>query len=130
MGSMSKISRRALMKCGVASAGLPVVSKLLGSPAAAQAQAKSDLSFAAVPGQKGVQDVFGAYDVDPNWPQPLSALPGNEQWSWGSAEGIFAENPPKHKIQGSVERGLCFSEPSPGRRQPCVPHPPGRLPAA
>ena len=61
MGSKS-IGRRALMKCGLASAGLPVVSKLLGSPAVAEAQSKSDASFAAVPGEKGVQDVFGAYE--------------------------------------------------------------------
>ena len=74
MGSnaKSKVSRRTLMKAGLASAGLPLVSKLLVSSVAAAAPAKSDPSFAAVPGQKGVQDVFGAYDVDPNWPQPLS----------------------------------------------------------
>src|SRR5579871_6984754 len=96
MGSIRKISRRALVKSGLASAGLPIVSKVLGSPATAQAQQgqeKSDPSFAAVPGQKGVQDIFGAYDVDPNWPQPLSGLPGNGEWTWGSGEGVFAENP-------------------------------------
>src|SRR5467141_2610952 len=95
MGSISKVSRRALIKCGLASAAIPVVSELLVSTACAQAhaQANAETSFAAIPGQKGVQDVFGAYDVDPNWPQPLSGLPGNEQWNWGSAEGVFAENP-------------------------------------
>ena len=93
MGSTSKVSRRALMKCGLASATLPVVSELFGSPDGAQAQTNAETSFAAIPGQKGVQDVFGAYDVDPNWPQPLSSLPGNEQWNWGSGEGVFAENP-------------------------------------
>jgi hypothetical protein len=81
------------MKCGLASAALPVVSELLRSPVAAQAQTNPETSFAAIPGQKGVQDVFGAYDVDSNWPQPLSSLPGNEQWNWGSGEGVFAENP-------------------------------------
>src|SRR5438309_12049247 len=95
MASKSEISRRALVKCGLASAGLPVVSKLLvsGSTAQAQNQPKGDPSFAAIPGQVGGQDIFGAYDVDPNWPKPLSSLPGNEKWTWGSAEGIFAENP-------------------------------------
>src|SRR6202049_4063876 len=81
MGSISKLNRRALMKCGLASAALPVVSKLVGSPAAAEAQAKSDPSFAAIPGQVGGQDIFGAYDVAPNWPKPLSSLPGNEKWT-------------------------------------------------
>lgn len=94
MGTKSKVSRRNLIKCGLASAGLPVVAKVLGSPAAAEAQAmKMEVSFAAVPGEKGVQDVFGAYNVDPNWPQNLSELPGNDQWTWGSGEGVFAENP-------------------------------------
>ena len=105
MGSIPKISRRNLVKTGLASAGLPIVAKVLGSPAAAQAQqvpAKTDPSFAAVPGQKGVQDVFGAYDVDPKWPQPLSELPGNEQWTWGSGEGIYAESPDRVLI---LQRG-------------------------
>jgi hypothetical protein len=82
------------MKGGLAAAGLPAVSKLMGSTAEAAAIAKGgDATLAALPGQKGGQDIFGAYDVDPNWPQPLSALPGNEQWTWGSCSGIFAENP-------------------------------------
>src|SRR6266702_1907116 len=77
MGSLSKISRRALVKCGLVSAGLPVVAKLLSSASTARAQtpAKNDQSFAAVPGQVGGQDVFGAYEVDPNWPKPLSSCP-------------------------------------------------------
>ena len=28
-----------------------------------------------------------------DWPKDLSALPGNEKWTWGSGEGIFAESP-------------------------------------
>ena len=32
--------------------------------------------FAAIPGQKGGQDVFGAYDVVEGWPQNTSTLPG------------------------------------------------------
>src|ERR1700733_6716435 len=94
MGEKSNVTRRALMKGGLAAAGLPVVSQLMGSAAEAAAKGKAaDESLAAIPGQKGGQDIFGAYDVDPNWPQPLSALPGNEQWTWGSGEGVFAENP-------------------------------------
>ena len=93
MGEKSKISRRTLMKCGLASAGLPVVSKLLGSPAVAEAQAKSDPSFAAVPGQKGVQDVFGAYDVDPNWPQPLSAVARERTVELGIGRRHFRREP-------------------------------------
>ncbi len=118
------------MKCGLASAGLPVVSKLLGSPAVAQAQAKADPSFAAVPGQKGVQDVFGAYDVDPNWPQSLSALPGNEQWTWGSGEGIFAESPDRVLIlqRGELPNIKRPKEIDLAQLGPSIGFPIGRLP--
>src|ERR1700688_145609 len=50
-------------------------------------------SIAAVPGQVGGQDTFGAYDVVKNWPADVSTLPGNEQWTWGAGQGIYAENP-------------------------------------
>jgi peptidylamidoglycolate lyase len=49
--------------------------------------------LAAVPGEKGGQDVFGAYDVVPNWPKPLSQLPGHEKWTWGAGQSVFAESP-------------------------------------
>src|SRR5579871_6199399 len=91
-----KVSRRTLMKCGLASAGLPLVSRLLPSALPAEAQDKQnkkEASYVAVPGQTGGQDITGAYEVDPNWPKPISALPGNEKWTWGSAEAVFAESP-------------------------------------
>jgi len=50
-------------------------------------------SIAAVPGQVGGQDAFGAYDVVKNWPADISTQPGNEQWTWGAGQGIYAENP-------------------------------------
>jgi len=50
-------------------------------------------SIAAVPGQVGGQDAFGAYDVVKNWPADISTMPGNEQWTWGAGQGIYAENP-------------------------------------
>jgi len=59
----------------------------------ARGQGKTELSFAAVPSEKGGQDVFGAYEVAKDWPKPLSALPGNDKWTWGSGEGVFAESP-------------------------------------
>ena len=49
--------------------------------------------FAAIPGEIGGQDVFGAYEVVPDWPKPMSQLPDHEQWTWGSVEGVFAESP-------------------------------------
>src|SRR6188768_3612557 len=43
------------------------------------------VSTAAVPTEKGGQDVFGAYDVA-QWPKPLSTLPGHENWTWGAGQ--------------------------------------------
>ena len=31
--------------------------------------------FAAIPGLKGGQDIFGPYEVVPNWPRPMSREP-------------------------------------------------------
>jgi len=93
MSSFSKMSRRALVKMGLASTGLPLVSQVIGSTSVAEAKPKDDTGFAAVPGQKGGQDVFGAYDIAKDWPKPLSGVPGNEKWTWGSGEGVFAESP-------------------------------------
>src|SRR5512144_1607543 len=50
-------------------------------------------SFAAVPAERGGQDQTGPYEVVPDWPQPLSQLPGHEKWTFGAAQGIFAETP-------------------------------------
>ena len=49
--------------------------------------------FAAIPGQKGGQDIFGPYEVDPNWPQDLAELPGHEGWTYGAGQSVFAESP-------------------------------------
>ncbi len=49
--------------------------------------------FAAIPGQRGGQDMFGPYEVVPNWPQDLAELPGNEDWTWGAGQSVFAESP-------------------------------------
>jgi DNA-binding beta-propeller fold protein YncE len=56
-----------------------------------QAQHTTD-SMAAVSSEKGNQDVFGAYDVDANWPLDLTLLEGHENWTFGAGQSIFAEN--------------------------------------
>ncbi len=48
--------------------------------------------FAAVAGEKGGQDLFGAYDVVPDWPKPLSQLPGHDAWTWGTVTGVAADS--------------------------------------
>ena len=50
-------------------------------------------SVAAVPGEVGGQDTFGPYEVVKDWPANISTLPGNEKWTWGAGQGIYAENP-------------------------------------
>jgi len=54
---------------------------------------KPGAGFAAVPGEIGGEEQTGPYEVVPNWPKPLTSLPGHEKWTWGAVEGIFAESP-------------------------------------
>src|SRR5205809_429936 len=50
--------------------------------------------FAAVPGGKGGQDVFGPYDPVQNWPRPLGeSLPNHEKWTWSQSTDVFPESP-------------------------------------
>ena len=58
-----------------------------------QAQAKPGAGFAAFPGAKGGQDMFGAYEVVKGWPKDISTVPGNEKWTYGAGQGVYAENP-------------------------------------
>ena len=78
----------------VAIAGVFVAGFLLGNRLIpVQGQAKPGAGFAAIPGSVGGQDIFGAYDVVKDWPQNISTLPGNEKWTYGAGQGIFAESP-------------------------------------
>lgn len=50
--------------------------------------------FAAVPGMKGGQDIFGPYEPVQNWPRPLAeSLPNHDGWTWSQATDIFPESP-------------------------------------
>jgi hypothetical protein len=75
-----------------------------------QGQARSEVRVAAVPGEKGGQDIFGAYDVVPNWPKPLTSLPGHEKWTWGAGQSVFAESPNRVFI---LQRGELPNLPRP-----------------
>ena len=84
--------RRALIHAAVAAAF--VCGVLLASrQSAVLGQARPGAEFAAVPGEKGGEDFTGPYDVVPDWPKPLSTLPGHENWTWGAVESVFAESP-------------------------------------
>jgi peptidylamidoglycolate lyase len=58
-----------------------------------QGQRGADSTFPAVPGEKGGQDIFGPYAVVAGWPKDISTVPGNEKWTWGAGQGVFAESP-------------------------------------
>jgi hypothetical protein len=57
------------------------------------AQRRGRGGFAAVPGVKGGQEMFGPYDVAAGWPKDISTLPGHEEWTWGAGQSVFAESP-------------------------------------
>jgi len=86
---------------------------LLGDRAATVGSAQAPGSFAAVPGEKGGQDIYGAYEPVADWPKPLTALPNHQPWTWGSAEGVFAESPNHVFI---LQRGELPNIPRPNAR--------------
>ena len=56
-------------------------------------QGRPGAGFAAVPGQKGGQDEFGPYEPVAGWPKSVSTIPGNEKWTSGAGQSVFADNP-------------------------------------
>src|SRR5438094_8061132 len=60
----------------------------------AQAQGqKAGPGFAAIAGAKGGQDIFGPYDVVAGWPKDISTVPGNEKWTYGARQSVYAKSP-------------------------------------
>ena len=51
--------------------------RTLQSQAQAQTQTRPGAGFAAIPGTKGGQDTFGAYEVVKGWPKDISTIAGN-----------------------------------------------------
>jgi hypothetical protein len=84
-----------------------------GSAAPVQGQAPPNAGFAAVPGERGGLDITGPYEVVANWPKRLSTLPGHENWTWGSVQGVFAESPNRVYM---VQRGELPDIPRPAAR--------------
>lgn len=73
---------------------LATVIFLLGTRmSSVQGRAKLGSGFAAVPDERGGQDPYGPYDPVADWPKPLSQLPGQENWTWGVVNAVFAESP-------------------------------------
>jgi len=72
---------------------VPVVAAALTMLGGVLAQSRQPAGYAAVPSEKGGQDLFGAYDIVSDWPKPISSLPGHEKWTWGAGQSVFAESP-------------------------------------
>ena len=64
-----------------------------GSQSTVEGQSGSKSGFGAVSSAVGAMDVTGPYDVVEGWPKDISTLPGNEKWTWGAGQGVFAESP-------------------------------------
>ena len=71
--------------------------------------------FVAIPGQKGGQDIFGAYEIDADWPKDLSTIPGHEDWTFGQARAFLLRarivflycNAANYRISGGLRDGCC-----------------------
>src|SRR5687767_10316735 len=73
-------------------AGIPLGTRVMPQAAPDDEEGAVSTAFAAVPGEIGAQDVSGPY-TPADWPKNLSTLPGHDKWTWGAAQGIFAESP-------------------------------------
>ena len=104
--------------------GIIVNSRLMTVEGQANPQAQS---FAAIPAQKGGQDIFGGYDRVMDWPKPLSSVPGVGKWTWGAGQGVFAESPNRVFV---LQRGMLpeIERPKNVKIAPSVEFPIGRLP--
>ena len=60
--------------------------------ASSLAYGQASTSYAAVQGTKGGQDMFGAYEVDEDWPKDISTLPGAAEWTFGAGQSVIAEH--------------------------------------
>jgi hypothetical protein len=73
--------------------GVTIGVRISGTLSPVEGQSKPGTGFAAVPGAVGGEDLSGPYEVAKNWPKDISTLPGNEKWTYGAGESVFAESP-------------------------------------
>jgi hypothetical protein len=85
--------RRVWLMLVVLALGVGIGLMISGKLGRVEAQSKPGTGFAAVPGGLGSEDLTGPYEVVKNWPQDISTLPGNEKWTYGAGESVFAESP-------------------------------------
>src|SRR4029453_4355628 len=77
------------------------------------AQSSRGNSLTAVSGAIGSLDPTGPYEVVQGWPKDLSTLPGNEKWTFGAGQGVFAESPDRVYY---IQRGELPVLPQPAGR--------------
>jgi hypothetical protein len=103
---------RAALKTAAVGAGLFALLVAGGSQMRVHGQHSPGSGFAAIPGLKGGQDIFGPYEVVPNWPQPMSAsLPNHEKWTWSVTMDVFAESPDRVLLVQKGELPLFAKRP-------------------
>ena len=119
--------RRPLLIMLIALAGVSAGYLLNTDWAVAQQGAAAALRVAAVPSERGGQDIFGGYDVDPNWPKDLTTLPGHAEWTFGAGQSVFAESPDRVFV---LQRGELpnVKRPQTTKLGPSIAFPIGRLP--
>ena len=59
---------------------------LLGTVVLAQNKGGQDATI-------GGQKMFGQYEIVKGWPKDISTLPGNEKWTYGAGQAVYAESP-------------------------------------
>ena len=78
----------------------------------AAAQSRNVNSLSPVSGAIGSLDATGPYEVVVGWPKDLSTTPGNEKWTFGAGQGVFAESPDRVYY---IQRGSLPVIPPQGR---------------
>ena len=106
------MSTRTRMIAAVGAALLTVFFLLDTRLGRVEGQQAPGAGFAAVPGMKGGQDIFGPYEAVPNWPRPMSeSLPGHENWTYSVSMDVFAESPNRVIIASKGELPLIAKRP-------------------
>jgi DNA-binding beta-propeller fold protein YncE len=85
--------RKAALACLAASAGCMIGIISAATTTSAVEATNPGAGFASVPGAVGGQDIFGPYDVVKGWPKDISTVPGNEKWTYGAGQSVYAESP-------------------------------------
>ena len=119
--------RKSLLVAAAALAGMAIATVFDFSQWVSAQQRPSAPRFAAVPSEKGGQDIFGGYEAVQGWPKDISKLPDTQGWTFGAGQSVFAESPNRVIL---LQRGLlpAVERPMVRRISPSVVFPIGRLP--